>query len=147
MPVDSGNMSHNNIGDLFFMSNDIIRYVTDIAKENEVEINEPVFLKNPVKYDERKDLVFLEKNILKNNGERFYGKAENIRILETNTVDEELKYVAGEIYDLTRNKGFRYRDIAVVAGDINGIAPSVKKIMRDNNIPIFIDEKSGLDNN
>ena len=116
-------MSHNNIGDLFFMSNDIICYVTDIAKENEVEINEPVFLENPVRYDERKDLVFLEKNILKNNGERFYGKAENIRILETNTVDEELKYVAGEIYDLTRNKGLRYRDIAVVAGDINGIAP------------------------
>ena len=55
--------------------------------------------------------------------------------------------MAGEIYDLTRNKGLRYRDIAVVAGDINGIAPSVKKIMRDNNIPIFIDEKSGLDNN
>lgn len=147
MSADSGNMSHNNIGDLFFMSNDIICYVTDIAKENEVEINEPVFLENPVRYDERKDLVFLEKNILKNNGERFYGKAENIRILETNTVDEELKYVAGEIYDLTRNKGLRYRDIAVVAGDINGIAPSVKKIMRDNNIPIFIDEKSGLDNN
>ncbi len=47
------------------MSNDIICYVTDIAKENEVEINEPVFLENPVRYDERKDLVFLEKNILK----------------------------------------------------------------------------------
>ena len=78
-----------------------------MQKENEVEINEPVFLENPVRYDERKDLVFLEKNILKNNGERFYGKAENIRILETNTVDEELKYVAGEIYDLTRNKGIQ----------------------------------------
>ena len=35
----------------------------------------------------------------------------------------------------------------LLPGDINGIAPSVKKIMRDNNIPIFIDEKSGLDNN
>lgn len=137
----------NNIGNLFFMSSDIIRYISDITKEIEEEINEPVYLEKALRYDNREDLVFLEKNILKNNGKTFYKKTENIHILETNTVDEELKYVAGEIYNLTRNKGFRYRDIAVVAGDINAVAPSVKKIMKDNNIPIFIDEKSGLDNN
>ena len=38
------------------MSNDIIRYVTDIAKENEVEINEPVFLENPVRYDDEEKI-------------------------------------------------------------------------------------------
>lgn len=49
-----------------------------------------------------------------------------------------------EIRRLTREKGYRYRDIAVIAGDVSVYADYVEKISRLYDIPIFIDYKRSV---
>lgn len=54
--------------------------------------------------------------------------------------EEELKFAAREIVRLTRENGYRYRDIAVVTGDVQQYGNYVPEIFEQYHIPYFIDQ-------
>lgn len=57
---------------------------------------------------------------------------------------EELKFAAKEIVRLTRQEGCRYRDIAVVTGDVHQYGNYVPEIFEPYGIPYFIDETKNI---
>ena len=52
-----------------------------------------------------------------------------------------------EIYDLTRNKGYRYRDIAVVTEDPEKYGDMAFKLMEHNGFPVFLDQRRSVSEN
>ncbi|MCJ7855872.1 helicase-exonuclease AddAB subunit AddB [Lachnospiraceae bacterium NSJ-143] len=57
---------------------------------------------------------------------------------------DEAEYVACSIISMVKEKALRFRDIAVLTGDIEGTVNTLKNIFSQNNIPFFADIKRGL---
>ncbi|KAB3533441.1 helicase-exonuclease AddAB subunit AddB [Alkaliphilus serpentinus] len=57
----------------------------------------------------------------------------------------EVENVAAEIIRLVRDKGYRWRDIAVVGGSIGDYQMVLKSAFQEYQIPYFLDEKRNID--
>lgn len=75
-------------------------------------------------------------------GERVKGGA-GIKIYEAESVEGEVEHLARTILQLTK-EGFRYKDVSVLAGDVEGITPIIKRIFKAHQIPVFTDDKTLL---
>ena len=75
-------------------------------------------------------------------GEQTTG-GSGIKVYEAESVEGEIEHLARTILMLTK-EGYRYRDVSVLAGNIDEIAPLVKRIFKAHAIPVFTDEKTVL---
>lgn len=75
-------------------------------------------------------------------GEKTLG-GKGICIYEATSMEEEIVHLARIIKNLVK-EGYRYRDIAVLSGDVAGTATSIKRIFSRHEIPYFADQKTIL---
>lgn len=65
----------------------------------------------------------LEEELFRYSRRKYSGeKMQSISLHEVHTPQEEAQYVAEEIRRLVREEGYRYREIAVIASDLNTYA-------------------------
>ena len=64
-----------------------------------------------------------------------------IRIFEADTPEEEVRQILIEIKRLTLSKGYHYRDVSVVCGDLERYAPLFEKEVPGYGIPYYIDAR------
>lgn len=91
-------------------------------------------------------LSHLEKNIFRENVKEYEGNlapGEAIKLVSLRTMRDELRYVAIQINHLIRG-GMHYKDIAVVAPNLDSYRYIVSGIWDEYNIPYFIDAKTEL---
>lgn len=138
---------------LFFMSKEMYAKLIKICDESHIEILKPVILDEEINprfiQDGYKalDISFLEKNIFRFDGKRFAGKPENINIYSAMTPKNEVEFAVAKILELTRFKGYRYRDIAVISADMAGYGKLCGNICEQNDIPVFVDNKKSITDN
>ncbi|NLP35326.1 MAG: helicase-exonuclease AddAB subunit AddB [Clostridiales bacterium] len=138
---------------LFGLSKKTIQKLYKIAKDNNIEIEEPVYAeernrnKIPYRFLNSPALASLEKNLFRYPYQCYEEEQEDILIHETKDPEAEVAFVAREIKRLVREKGYRYQDIAVVTGDIENYGRSVKHKFAQMDIPCFIDYKKDILNN
>lgn len=63
-----------------------------------------------------------------------------IGILSASNPYEEIRLAAGKINELVRTRGYRYKDIAIVTGDIEGYRNALERVLSEHSIPHFIDK-------
>lgn len=68
-------------------------------------------------------------------------KAENIKIFEARDAYAETEHAAGQIADLVREEGLRYRDIAVICGNEDEYGYLADAVFGEYEIPLFSDMK------
>lgn len=68
---------------------------------------------------------------------------KNIVLSQITDVDDRIGYVMNEIVDLTRNKGYRYKDIRIVCCD-DDLMSSVTSVAEVFGLDLFIDKKVDL---
>ncbi len=85
-------------------------------------------------------LRHLEKAYFSGGLMRFSGSDGSLRIHCANDKISEIHTVAGEICKLVKD-GVRYRDISVVARDIESYKSLIDRIFKRYNIPVFLDRK------
>ena len=73
-------------------------------------------------------------------------EAEHIHLAEAGTVEEELRYVAEEILSYIYEKGYRFSDIAVLAGNLEEYAAKAEKIFDEYRLTYFLDRKQKIKN-
>lgn len=132
---------------LFALSKQMVTSLTEVAQEVKVEIDEPVWLcKNPpYRFKENPEMAFLEEELFRYSRRKYSGeKMQSISLHEVNTPQEEAQYVAEEIRRLVREEGYRYREIAVIASDLNTYADSLEKACERYEIPVFMDHKKSI---
>lgn len=134
--------------ELFYLSSQTIEKLTKIADENDVEVFPNIFPSScnevPFRYRKSKALAHLEHNIFRYPYKTFEGEQEDITVTAAKTAKEEVKYTVVEILRLIREEGYRYKDIAIVTGDVEGYAQIVKQEMAQVDIPCFIDMKKNI---
>lgn len=92
------------------------------------------------------DLQHMEQNIFRYPYKKYSGAPENISIVAYDNPRKELKGTATRIRELIM-QGYRYKDIAVITGDLEGISSHVEQIMPLYDIPYFLDYNRPVKNN
>ena len=135
--------------ELFALSKKMIRGVSDAAQDA-TTIEEPIVLgrRGIPRFREGGMLLHLERNLFRGKREIYRkGKAsqageEKAEIsLHTSSVPaQEVHFAARTVSRLTREEGYRYRDIAVITGNLSSYDNYIKKIFPMYGIPAFLDE-------
>ena len=120
------------------------------AQDAGAEVEESVCLyeKVPYRFRENPEMAFLESELFRYSRRQYKKKKEEsetcsgaISLHETKNPREEARYVAESIRKLVREKDYRYRDIAVIAADLNLYADALEKACELFEIPVFMDHK------
>ena len=116
--------------------------LVEIIKRCKLQLGEPIVLEKAVRFSCRQ-LGHIERDIFEPEPQKI--KAEgHIRIVCAPSVRAEVRFAARRIVRLVREEGYRYRDIAVIASDIDGYQHYVRAYFDDYSIPFFIDKRKPL---
>ncbi len=127
---------------LFSPTENTFAELTEIIKKVKLPLLEPVILNKAMRFTSQ-ELAHVEKNIFTTNHPRLKA-ADNIHIISAPNERLEVQYAARQIVQLIKEKGFRYRDIAVIASDIESYHHYIRAYFDDYNIPFFIDKRKPL---
>ena len=89
-------------------------------------------------------MAFLEKNLFRYPYEVYRAEQDEISVHGAKNPEAEITFAIREIKRLIREEGFRYRDIAIVTGDIERYGRIAKYYFEQANIPCFIDYKKEI---
>ena len=131
---------------LFAMSKQTVTSLVKIAKEERILIRDAITLYEnpPYRFRENEAMAFLEHNIFRYSQNVFTKEQNSIHLHCERNPKEEAEYVMGEIRRLVRTKGYRYREIAVIAGDVSAYADYIEKMAEVYEVPIFMDYKRSV---
>ncbi|QNM05205.1 PD-(D/E)XK nuclease family protein [Qiania dongpingensis] len=144
--VDADPYGEKKSHDLFSLSRKTIGTLSRMAEELRAGRDEDVLMekKRPQRFRESKELMFLSEQIFRYPCCVWKGAPEDIILSRAKTPLEETRTMAQRISVLVREKGLRYRDIAVVCGDMAGYRPILEQAMKEAGIPCFLDDKRSL---
>ena len=131
---------------LFALSKQMVTGLVKIAREIKIELEEPVYLyEKPIyRFRENKALAFLESYLFRYSRERYDAEQSALQIWCARNPKEEIDFVAQKIRYLVRTQGYRYRDIAVLAGDVNAYSNHIEQAFSKYDLPIFMDHKRSI---
>jgi len=125
---------------LFYPTQKTYAQLLEIIGELKIPLAETVILNQPHRYKGCAALKHLEKNIFRQKQKK--AAAENcIRIVRARDLRSEVTFVARCIAELVRTGNFRYRDIAVVAPELDSYEHYIEACFNDYSIPYFIDKR------
>lgn len=128
----------------FFETKDTYLTLCKLAQDNKVEIEEPLVLTQPNRF-KNNALAHLEKEFTKATPTSIDVNNE-INIVAAPNAFDEAESVALKIISLVRDKGFRYRDIAILAGSLENYESILRTVMTESKIPFFMDSKQDITN-
>lgn len=131
---------------LFGLSKQMVASLIEVAKEQKVEMLETIYLyDSPVfRFRDNPEMGFLEKNFFRYGIETFQTEQSSIRIHIARNPKEETKALAQRIRMLVRKEGYRYRDIGVIASNMDVYGEDLKRAFEQYDIPFFMDHKRSI---
>jgi len=133
--------------DIFAPVKECCRKLVKLAKKAGVEIEEPLCLgpiprKHPApRFINIPELAHLEENFFAYPHRQYLGRTESIKLYSAVNIFEEIETVARDIVRHCRDNGLRYRDIAVITGDLEGYAKLIEAVFSEYGISFFLDRK------
>lgn len=131
---------------LFALSKQMVTDMINIANEIQVEVEEPVLLyERPVyRFRASEELDFLESHLFRYSKESYAHEINDIQIWCAKNVKEEVDFVAQKIRQIIRQKNYRYKDIAVLASDVETYSNHIEQIFPKYELPTFMDHKRSI---
>jgi len=129
--------------DLFGYTAQTYSRLFEIIKKCKLKLLPPKILKESVRFSKNPSLSHIEKNLFNQNAEKI-SSGEKIKIISAANVRAEVRFAARQISNLVKDQGYRYRDIAVIASDLESYESYIKGCFDDYNIPVFIDKRRPL---
>ena len=135
--------------ELFSMSSKMIWQLKEIAKEQGIQVLPSILLEDTVPYrlKEAADLAALEAGIFRYPVKVYEKDIEHITLFTQKDALEEVYRICEKIEYYVREKGYRYRDLAVIAGDMDHYRMHFEHCFAEFHIPYFIDHKKSMLNN
>jgi len=115
----------------------------EIVKKSKLRLAEPIILNEGVRFSGCQQLAHIERDIFEFEPSRIPAE-DSVRIISAPNARAEVQFVAREILRLLKGGGFRYRDIAVIASDIERYEHYIRACFDDYGIPFFIDKRKSL---
>lgn len=135
--------------ELFFPVIKTEQRILKIINDQNIKYEKPIFLEEvpPIRFKASLELAHLEKNIFSYPFKKYIGETTDISIYKALNKYAEIEDTARDIVRLCRDKNLRYRDIAVISGDLDGYQKLISVIFSEYEIPYFIDSKREINSN
>jgi ATP-dependent helicase/nuclease subunit B len=117
--------------------------LVDRVKKCKLQLLQPIVLERAARFSSSPQLAHIERNIFELKPSKL-DSADNIRIISAPNDRAEVRFVARQILELVRERDYRYRDIAVIASDIDSYQHYIRAYFDDYGIPFFIDKRKPL---
>lgn len=113
-----------------------------IADKPEISIEPPVLLQPsaPLRFS-KPTLIHLERFYPGYNRTPFQGMPDGLHLRAAANPRAEVEWVAREIIRLCRDQGYRWRDCAVIARNLEDYADLIRAVFDEAGIPCFIDRR------
>lgn len=133
------------IQELFYMSKKTVAALLDIAGRNHIAVKEPYWVHHSgnSRFSASPSLLWLEQNLFRFRPRPYRGNLD-IQMFSLQTPREELQFIAREIKGLVREQGYRYKDIAIVCGDVERYGNYANEIFGTYQIPLFLDARKNI---
>ena len=143
---------------LFYMSRHTVCRLIDRAAAAGCSRDEDILLKEkPMwRFKDSPELGFIENELFRYRGKVYHSGSgnesgaaaehgrESLRLIEAATPQAEISFLCGEIRRLVASEGTRYREIAVITGDLETYSREILRQFEKNQIPCFIDYKKNI---
>lgn len=93
-----------------------------------------------------RDLQFLGEQLFRVISKEYPEESQNIHLFAAHSLDDEIHHIAIQISKMVVEENYRYRDLMVVAGDLQAYGSTIKQVFELYKIPFFIDEKRSIIN-
>ncbi|MEG0640993.1 MAG: helicase-exonuclease AddAB subunit AddB [Clostridium sp.] len=130
--------------DLFSSSKIFEESLLKLASDRGISYEKPINLNSEEginRFSKSKELSHLEKYAFKFPFVSYGDSTNDIEIFTGSNLYGEVNRAAKQIVSLVRDKGYRYKDIAVVARNMDKYESLIRSIFSENNIPIYVDQK------
>ncbi len=132
---------------LFYLSFKTMEKLKELANREGVLIEEPIVLGRrgiPWRFRESVPLAALEKYLFRYPAREYNREQEDIRIYSFRDKEAEVSFAAAGILRLVREEGLRYRDIAIVCGDMESYGRVIRREFAGAGIACFVDDKKNI---
>ncbi len=96
------------------------------------------------RYEKKPELAFLERHLFRYDALAYEAETTSLQITESVSPLDEIRYTCEEISRLIQQESYRYQDLAVVTGDLNGYAHFVEEQFEKYEIPFYLDLTRGI---
>lgn len=143
-PYQISSMEH-----LFYLPKDTIFQLERICRENQIQREKDILLDGSEKgrFKNSVELAVLEKNLFREKVLQWQDEPETIKAVRLTMPDDEMGFVAMKIHEYVSKKHYRYRNIAVVASDMNTYRSSAEYWFGKYDIPCFFDGRRNISGN
>ena len=87
------------------------------------------------------ELAHLERQLYQYPYQEYSEEVIHIEGFAAGNPESEIERLAGRILSLSRTRGWRYREMTVVSGDLSVYGSLIKRVFTQYGIPFFLDEK------
>ena len=131
---------------LFHMSCRVTGKLYELARDAACEILPARWIggRERGRFCQNPPLQFLEQNLFRYRRAVFTEKQDRLQMFCAADPREEVAYLVSEISRLVRKEGYRYRDFAVVTGDLEHYGREISRRMEREEIPFFLDQKQSV---
>jgi ATP-dependent helicase/nuclease subunit B len=129
--------------DLFGHTAETYAELVERIKKCKLKLSPPLILNKPMRFSNSPALAHIEQSIF-NQDSAVISAGGKICVVSASNTRAEVQFVARQITNLVRQNGFRYRDIAVIASDLDSYENYIKACFEDYSIPAFIDKRMPL---
>lgn len=129
---------------LFYLSRRSALRLKTKAQDEGVSSLKDIVLLGTKRFEKNATLNHLEENLFRFPVKEYKDKSDNIEIISADTIESEVSAVALKIHELVRTKGYAYKDVAVVCGNLETYANAFEIRMRELDMPVFIDRTRGV---
>ncbi len=117
--------------------------LAEIVRKSRLKLAEPVILEEAMRFSGSRQLAHVERNLFDPEPSKL-DSANSLRVISAPNARAEAEFVARGILELVKDRGYRYRDIAVIASDIGRYEHYIRAYFDDYRVPFFIDKRRPL---
>lgn len=130
--------------ELFFLSKDTVSRIVRLGERLQIPVEERFLTETGIRFREAAELRHLEENLFRFPYQTWEGEVTSIHLQAFPTARQELQAAGRQIRAMVREGRYRFRDIAVIHGDLENLAPLAEEIFPKLNIPYFIDTNQNI---
>lgn len=130
--------------ELFYLSTDTIQRLKRMGERLDIYVEEEFLKESAPRFADAPELMHLEKNIFRYPYTVWDGDCTRIHIQIMRNTRQEFRSIARQIHAMVREGRYRYKDIAIIHGNLADIEPIAEEILPSLDIPYFIDMNQSM---
>ena len=115
--------------ELFYLSKDTIHRINRLGERLDIFVEEEYLEGEAPRFTNAQEIAHLEKNIFRYPYDTWECSCCQIHIQEMKNTREELRSVARQIHAMVREGRYRYKDIAIIHGNVEELFPIAEEIL------------------